>query len=257
MIKVARLSLTPVKSTVLHHPDEIRLEEFGVAEDRRFYLIDERGKLVSGFKFGPMVRIRADYDVREERLTLQFPDGRLIEGNAVPTGEAVTTNFWDERRVHGHVLNGPFNSALSKYADRPLRLVRCDGPQNATDVHPVTIMSSASVEELRRRAGRAEPLDGRRFRMLIEVDGCGPHEEDSWGGNEVRIGAAVVRVLKPVPRCVVTTQSPDTGVRDFSTLKKIASYRGITKERDINFGVYGDVVEPGIIRVGDSVVVTS
>ncbi|MEX1046974.1 MAG: MOSC domain-containing protein [Actinomycetota bacterium] len=255
MIKVVRLSLTPVKSTVLHHPEEIRLEEFGVAEDRRFYLIDERGKLFSGFKYGPMVRIRAEYDALEERLTLHLPGARAVEGDATSTGEAVTTNFWDKRELHGQLLDGPFNAALSKYADRPLRLVRCDGPRNATDVHPVTIMSSASVEELRRRAGRDEPLDGRRFRMLIEVDGCGPHEEDTWGGKSARVGDAVIRVLKPVPRCVVTTQSPDTGVRDFSTLKQLASYRGITKERDINFGVYADVVEPGVIRVGDEIVV--
>jgi hypothetical protein len=35
-------------------------------------------------------------------------------------------------------------------------------------------------------------VDGRRFRMLFEIDGVGPHEEDSWIGHEVQIGHAVV-----------------------------------------------------------------
>jgi uncharacterized protein YcbX len=41
------------------------------------------------------------------------------------------------------------------------------------------------------------------------------------------------------------------GVKDFDTLKVIAAYRGVTPDRDINFGVYANVAEPGAIAVGD------
>ena len=87
--------------------------------------------------------------------------------------------------------------------------------------------------------------------MLVELGGCEPHEEDTWAGRLLRIGQAVVRVGGPIPRCVVTTLDPDEGVKDFDTLKAVAAYRGVTADRDINFGVYADVVEPGMIAVGD------
>jgi uncharacterized protein YcbX len=114
-------------------------------------------------------------------------------------------------------------------------------------------VSTASVEELGRRAGRETPPDARRFRMLVEIAGCHPHEEDSWRGRRLQVGSAVVSVGGPIPRCVVTTFGPDTGVKDFDTLKTIAAYRGVTPDRDINFGVYADVRQPGTIGVGDSV----
>ena len=57
----------------------------------------------------------------------------------------------------------------------------------------------------------------------------------------------------PVPRCVVTTLDPDTGLRDFPTLKVIRDYRGINAEQQLEFGVYAEVVEPGEVSVGDPV----
>ncbi len=57
-----------------------------------------------------------------------------------------------------------------------------------------------------------------------------------------------------VGRCVVTTQDPDTGERDLDTLRTLTGYRGEveTTER-LPFGVWGEVVEPGTVRLGDAV----
>jgi len=97
-------------------------------------------------------------------------------------------------------------------------------------------------------------VDSRRFRILIEVAGAEtPHQEDSWLGREVRIGEAVVRVTKPDARCVITTQDPDTGQRDFPTLHVIKQYRGLRDGRKLDFGVYADVIRPGRVAVGDAV----
>jgi MOSC domain-containing protein len=88
--------------------------------------------------------------------------------------------------------------------------------------------------------------------MLFELDGAGAHEEDTW--TTFRVGEARVRVAGPVPRCAVTTQDPDTGVRTLDTLRAITSYRGLRDGGKIDFGVYLDVVEPGRVRLGDAVV---
>jgi uncharacterized protein YcbX len=132
--------------------------------------------------------------------------------------------------------------------------VRTEREGDGYDVHPVTVVSIASVDLLARRADHEGELDPRRFRMLMDLDGCEPHEEDTWDGRAVRIGEAVVRMAGPVPRCVVTTQDPETGLKDFETLKHIRRTRGTVadgRSRALMFGMYADVVEPGRIRVGD------
>jgi uncharacterized protein YcbX len=88
--------------------------------------------------------------------------------------------------------------------------------------------------------------------MLVEIDGVAAHEEDRWIGCSVEVGGAVVRVVRPDPRCVVTEQDPDTGIRDFDTRKAIRAYRP-SSDGDADMGVYADVVQPGPVAVGDRV----
>lgn len=251
MRTVARLAVTPVKGTALHFPHSVHVESYGVAENRRFFLIDEEGKLTSGAKVASLVQIHAAYEPDREHLALRFPNGTVTEGTAVADGDVVEVNFWG-RPVTGRTLDGPWSAALSAFAGRPLRLVRAEHYGGGTDVRPLTLVSTASTEELSRQAG-VDNADVRRFRMLIEIAGCTPHEEDAWQGSSLRIGDAVVEVGSPVPRCVVTTHSPDTGAKDLETLKVIRGYRGRSPDNELIFGVYGDVREPGAIRVGDPV----
>jgi uncharacterized protein YcbX len=256
MPQLTRISIAPVKSLALQHPAEVLLEEVGVRNDRLFYLADPRGRLVTGSALGSLVQIASDYDSDRERLRLVFPDGNTVESDAIATGPPVRTDFYG-RRVDAHVVEGPFARMLSEYAHRPLRLVRPDRAGDGTDVHHVTMVSSESVAELGRRAGREGDPDARRFRMLLEVGGVGsPHEEDSWEGRAVRVGRAVIRVMGKVPRCVVTTQNPSTGVKDLDTLKTINRYRGVMdadEGRGLPFGMYAEVETPGMVRVGDEV----
>lgn len=249
MPTVARLNVTPVKSTALHHPAGVRLEAYGVAGNRDVYFIDEGGRLQGGSRFGPFVRIHADHDTGSERLILRFPDGTTVEGDASARAEAITTDFYG-RSVPAHVLDGPWAKAVSRFTGKPIRLARVDRPGDGSDIRPLTLVGLASVDELSRRGGADHRVDPGRFRMLIELDGCAPHEEDTWNGRRLAIADTVIRVGDPVPRCAVTTQDPRTGRRDFPTLTVIKRYRGGADGR-LLFGVYGDVERPGTVRVGD------
>ena len=251
MRTVSRLSVTPVKGLALHHPEETTLDRHGVAANRRFYLVREDGRLFSGLQHGPLVRVRAEWDEDADRLSLRFPDGTVV-GGEVRLGEAIHTDFWRRRDVPGRVVEGPWSDALSALASRRLRLVKADVAGAAVDVEPVTLVSEESVAELGRQAGR-EAVDGRRFRMLVEIAGCSPHEEDAWSGRRLRLGEALLEVGGPVPRCATTTRDPSTGVRDFDALRAIAAYRGRRYGHDIDFGVYARVLEPGRVGVGDAV----
>lgn len=251
MPNVARLSITPVKGTALHSPDEVRLEDFGVAENRLFFLVDVDGRLLSGARCGELVQLLATYLPEEERLAVVFPGGIRVEESSMPDGEAIEVDFWG-RLTGGRVVRA-WSEPLSAFVGQPVRLVRAEHLSGGTDVRPLTLVSSASVEELSRQAN-VEDADSRRFRMLIEVGGCEPHEEDGWTGRLLRIGdEALVRAGKPVPRCLVVTHNPESGATDLKTLKFIHAYRGRSAENTLDFGIYGDVETPGTVRVGDPI----
>ena len=251
MRSVARLSITPVKGTALQHPSQVHFDSYGVAENRRFFLIDADGSLLTGARAPDLMKIRADYRPENETLSLAFPDGTAAEGSAMSLGDAVDVDFWG-RSTPGRILEGAWSPALSAFVSRPVRLVRSDDPGGGRDVGALTLMSTASVEELSRRAG-VEDADGRRFRMLIELSGCEPHEEDTWEGKLLSAGEAVIRVGGPVPRCLVVNKHPDTGDPGLNALRVIAGYRQRSQHNHLVVGVYGDVEEPGLVRVGDPV----
>jgi uncharacterized protein YcbX len=251
---VSRLSIAPVKGMALVHPEEVSLERFGVASNRRFFVVDDDGRRYGQIRNGTLVRIRPEYDEATGALALRFPDGTVVDG-VPPLGDELVTDFYG-RAVRGRVVEGDWSDAISRFAGRPLRLVRSEEPGAGVDrgLGPVTMLSDASLDALAQHAG-VDGVDARRFRMLIGIAGCKPHEEDSWLGRRVRVGDAVVRLHAQVARCAITTQSPTSGVPDFDTLREIKAYRGTREEdgRNIDFGVFGEVETPGRARVGDVV----
>ena len=253
---VSRISIAPVKGLGLVHPAEVLLEETGVPENRRFHLVDADGRRYNQLRNGALVQIRPEYDSARDHLSLRFPDGAVAEGRITLDGE-ITIDFYG-RPVQGNVVHGPWSDALSEWAGRPLRLVQ-SAPGAAVDRRRghVSLVSNASLDELARHGPQEGTVDGRRFRMLFELDGCEPHEEDAWVKRHVRIGAATVRIRGDVGRCAITTQNPETGEPDFDTLRTIRRYRDWTEneagKRHIPFGVFGEVTEPGRVAVGDAV----
>jgi uncharacterized protein YcbX len=250
MKRVARISISPVKAFRLSHPEEVELGPQGVVENRRFFLIGPDGERLRSSLTPWPVRVRADYDAGAERLRMSFPDGTELEGEAAALGEAVRSQA-GSLTITGRVVDGAWEEPLSELAGHPVRLVRAD--EVGAGLHePVTLVSDGSLGRLARQAGE-ERIDSRRFRMLFELTGCGAHEEDTWEGKSFAVGEAVIRVGGPVDRCAVTTRDPDTGGRDLDTLRLIKSYRG-QRESDgaILFGVYGSIVQPGRVRVGDT-----
>jgi uncharacterized protein YcbX len=253
---LSRIAIAPVKGLGLLHPDEVMLERHGVRENRRFHIIDADGRRFNQLRNGALVQIRPEYDADNERLTLRAPDGSVADGE-VSLGAEVTTDFYG-RPVVGNYVEGPWSEALTGWAGQPLRLVQSPpGLAVDRDRGHVSLISTASLVELGRKGEQGEPVDGRRFRMLFELDGCEPHEEDGWVKRGLRIGEAVVGIRGDVGRCAITTQNPETGTPDFDTLRTISTYRGFTEneegKRHIPFGVYGEVLQPGRVMIGDAV----
>ena len=141
---------------------------------------------------------------------------------------------------------------MSALAGSPVRLVRADHLAAVANA-PATLVSDGSLARFAAAAG-ADGVDARRFRMLFELAGCQPHEEDDWEGRCFSIGSAVVRVGAGVDRCAVTTRDPETAIRDLDTLRVLADYRGRrASDGAVLFGVYATVEAPGRVRVGDAI----
>jgi len=252
MLTVSRLSIAHVRGLRLHHPAEVRLGRHGVADDRRFLLLTADGHVFDGTKLGTLVQVQSEFSRNNsEHLALTFPDGRVVAADVALAAPMAVTAYG--RNFTARPVIGPWADAMSAFAGTDLTLIRVERLDGAMDRHPISIVSDASVQELARHLDPVRPVDARRFRMLLEVAGASPHQEDEWLDRDVSIGEAVVRVDELDARCVITTQDPDTGLRDIPTLRAIKSYRGLRDGRYLDFGVYAGVVEPGVIRVGDSV----
>jgi uncharacterized protein len=247
---VARISVTPVKGFALLHPDRVELTSAGVVEDRRFALVDEEGRRLRSSNVSWPGVVRGEYDAEAEVLRVTFPDGEVVEGSAAGTGDVREWDFHGGRREPGRVVEGEWNQLLSALAGYDVRIIRTEEP-GRIQAEPVTLVSLASVTRLEQEAGGR--VDPRRFRMLFDLDGCGEHEEDTWDGQQLRVGEAVLRVGGPVPRCAATTRDPDSGERDLDTLRLIKGYRGVRDGEAIDFGVYAVVERPGSVRLGDPV----
>jgi uncharacterized protein len=249
--RISWISLTPVKALALNNVDEIELLEGGLRGDRRFYLIDERNRLVSDKGHGQLQLVRAQHN-EERELTLHLADGTTVEGE-VERGEELTTNF-HKRAFAARRVPGPWDEALSDVAGEPVRLVE---PERAGVDRgrsgAATLLGEASLGALA-GALQVSAVDGRRFRMNFGITGLAAHEEDSWIGRRLQVGDAVVVPLGNVGRCVITKQNPDTGETDLDTLNGLADYRGdVETTEPLPFGVHAAVAHAGRVRVGDAI----
>jgi uncharacterized protein YcbX len=254
---IAWISIAPVKSLAMQALTEAEIGPHGIAGDRRFALLDaSTRRMVNAKRVGRLIVVRPTVSPDGGYLALDFPDGSRV-GAAVERTDAGSGIFYGlERAVHH--LAGPFDEALSAFAGTPLHLVEMAQPGTGVDRGDkgatISLADTASLRELAALGGQHDPLDQRRFRMTIGIDGVAPYAEDAWLGKDVRLGSAVVRPAGNVGRCATTTRDPDTAEIDFDTLGCLAQSRGdLETTEPLALGVWATVVTPGIVRLGDPV----
>lgn len=255
--RVAWLHVAPIKALAIQERQSIELGPGGVEDDRRYCIVDAEARMLNAKRVPAFVSVRPTLDEAAGHLELAMPDGERISGT-VELGAAIDVAIYG-RHVPAREVLGPWSEALSHIAERAVRLVRFEavgeGVDRAGDGAGATMLGVESLRAMAQAAGTLDPVDPRRFRMLIGVAGVPAHAEDDWIGQPVRAGGAVVVPMGNVGRCAVTTLHPETGVSDLDTLKALARYRGDveTTER-LPFGVWARVEQPGPVSVGDPVI---
>jgi uncharacterized protein YcbX len=248
-VTVSELAIAPVKGMRLQRSTQIQLGHHGVTGDREFLVVDDDCRLLLTARNPGLVRIEPSWEPARNLLALRFPDGSVVQDAPGP-GTAAVTRMYDGREVPGRIIPGPLSAALSGYLGRAVLLFKRAADQLGGDDCPVTLMSEASLHALAAEFSGTAP-DPRRFRMTITVTGADPWAEHSWSGQQVAIGGTTLRVLAPVPRCVVTTRNPESGATDARILHALARLRG---KNDITFGIWCEAIQPGHIHVGDLVI---
>jgi uncharacterized protein YcbX len=119
------------------------------------------------------------------------------------------------------------------------------------DETPVSVINLATISAIGHEAGR--DLDTRRFRpnIVLQTEGQEAFLEDGWVGGRLVFGAAesgpIVNVTMRDQRCVMLNLDPDTAASDARVMKTVV------RLNDNYAGVYGTILRPGEISVGQSV----
>lgn len=225
---VARLWRYPVKSMSAEALDEVELSWAGLAGDRRWAFL----RADSEKNDFPWQTIRENPEMGGYRPRLTHPkrpDKSTVNVRA-PNGDQ-------------YDISDP---ALASLVGDGVRLMRLN--RGAFDAMPVSLITTQTVAAICDLA--SVPVDALRFRPNLLVDSRldEPFHEDEWVGSVIRIGGARIRVDRQDSRCVVVNVDPATAEKNQRVLKVIGRRRGAA------LGVYGTVVEPGSIHIGDTVV---
>ncbi len=203
-------------------------------------------------------------------IELSCPGMPPLVVGAEPAGDRREVVVWDDRMTA--VDAGATAAAwLTRALGEPVRLVRTaadtrryadrrwvgerDVPVSFADGYPVLVCTSASLEALNARLAVPVPME--RFRPNLVLDGLAPFAEDAI--RAVRIGAVVLRFVKPCTRCTVPAVDQDTGEPSTDPAPALKAFRYDRALRGVTFGVNA-VAEgaPGtMLAVGDAVEVVA
>lgn len=263
MPSVAALFRYPVKGFTPEPRDELVVLPDGRVEGDRvlaFRFADAAGpQRVDGLDYWPksqglalmdfpsLARLRLTFDADALRVSVRDGERTIADAGLDDDGRRAL-----EDALTSFVTDSPDARRLQGDGILPLRLVG-DGRTSRFQDRPrgyVSLHGSASVKEV--DAAVAAPVDDRRFRSNIVVEGTRAWEELAWAGR-VRIGEVEFEVQRPIGRCAAIMANPDTGERDARLLRVLST------EFDQGEPTLGVLLLPseggGIVRFGDDVTV--
>ena len=284
---VSRLRRYPVKSMLGEDVESSLVTELGLLGDRALAIVDgETGKLASAKRprmWGSLLRFSASFAEPVAAtgslppVRIAFPDGSVGSSDDPLIDDALTKALGrpvrlaashDEMQYIEEVWYGELKDGAEPYGpvigeedgeqliNVPASLAALDGFFDAAAIHFITSASLRSLAE----AAPGSRFEPERFRpnLVLDVPGAEGFIENDWADRVVEIGDVRVKVLMPVPRCVMTTLPQGDLPEDREVLRTVArTNRTQALGNDYPcVGVYATVEREGEIRVGDPVRVT-
>ncbi len=258
-LRVSELAIYPVKSLAGIALQSASVERFGLANDRRWMVVDADGRFLTQRQHARMCLIQPVLQGDELRLRAEgMPDLTVLH----PAGRNKRrVTVWDDQ-CNALDCGDEAAAWLSRFLTIDCRLVyfpadevRAVDPRYArpgdrtafSDGFPLLLISQASLDDLNSRLDI--PIVMARFRPNLVVQGCAAFAEDDW--QEMRIGDLRFRIVKPCSRCTIPGIDPATGERGPEPLRTLAGYR--KRDDKIFFGQNVIADGRGEIRVGMNV----
>lgn len=262
MITLSRIYTHPIKSMRGIRLSHAFADISGLTFDRNFMVTTLEGKFITARKYPQMLLFTPA--MLNNGLYLRAPNGESatvlyqdFNDNQSPT------EVWGN---HFHALIAPdaVNSWLSSFFDEPVQLrwlspqlsrrvkTHTDIPLSFADGYPFLLINESSVQELQRRCPASIKLE--QFRGNLIITGAKPFEEDTW--KKIQIGDIVFTLDKPCSRCILTTVSPEKGIKhpNSEPLATLQTFR-TAENGNVDFGQNVIIHNTGIIRVGDQLTV--
>lgn len=259
-MKVASLHIYPVKSLGGVSCSSFIFEPWGPERDRRWMVVDAEGRFLTQRQLPVMAQIKPI--MRENGLTLTHEHAATLDVDCPSRLDRQSVTVW-KSDVLTCDAGDKAAEWLSSILGKACRLVYMDEPQKARKQHyegydyptsfadgfPGLLCTEASLNNLNERLAHPVPME--RFRPNIVVSGALPWAEDQWG--LLAVGEAVLRVVKPCSRCIMTTVDQASGhiPEAGQPLKELGTFR--RQEKGIMFGQNVIVEKPGRVKLGDSV----
>jgi uncharacterized protein YcbX len=265
MPAVSEIHIYPIKSCRGVSVDAAVVGPRGLEGDRRYMLVDAKGRFLSQREHPRMAQISVAFG--EHGYAVTAPGQvQLSLPRELPVTRECEVRVWRDTLVAALAdagVNRWFSDFLGMdcglvyMADTQHRAVgnpaaAFDDEVSFADGAPVLMISQASLDDLNARL--PEPVAMRRFRPNIAVTALAPYAEDGWA--RVAVGEAEFDVAWSCQRCVMTTIDPETAQKDPAG-EPLATLRGY---RRVGTGIlFGQNLLPrklGTVRVGDAVGIT-
>jgi uncharacterized protein len=248
-ITIAALYRYPVKGLSPEPLDRVALKTGeGLPQDRRFALAHGSTRFDSGApawmpktnflmlaRNERLARLKTSFDESTGILTVQRDGKTVASGNLQEVaGRAIIEQF--------------FAAYMGSETRGAPRIVEAPGHMFSDVARKVvSIISLASIRDLERVA-RA-PIDPRRFRANVYLEGGRPWQEFDWVDQEIRLGGVRLKVVKRIQRCAATNVDPESGQRDLNI--PLSLQQGF---QHADTGVYAEVLSDGTAAIGDAVI---
>lgn len=258
-LTLSELVVYPIKSAGGIPADRWEVDSFGLRHDRRWMVVDGRGRLVTQRTHPRLALARPA--VAADRLRVTAPGLPPLDLALDPVAAVTTTAVvWDDACESLWLGEAPARW-FSQLVGAPVSLVympdstvRPADPAFApagtrvsfADGFPFLLLSEESLADLNGRLAAPVPMN--RFRPNLVIRGGMPFEEDRLGAFAV--GDLAFRAVKPCDRCVLTTTDQETAERGVEPLRTLARYR--TRDGQVYFGQNVVHAGTGRLEVGSS-----
>lgn len=263
-MQVSALYVYPIKSCRGIAVASAQVEARGLAGDRRYMLVDARGRFLTQREHPRMALIGVSFTAAG--LRVEAPGMAPLDlPRELESGSDCDVRIWRDT-VSARLADEEVNLWFSEFLGFACGLVNMgaqhhrpvmnpaaefDDEVSFADGGPLLLISTGSLAALNARLAR--PVTMTHFRPNVVVDDERGFAEDSW--QRIAVGEAELAVGWPCSRCVLTTIDPATGERDpggepLATLK--------TFRRDGPRVMFGQNLIPrrcAEIHVGDPVAV--